>query len=341
MSISHKAFICGVSGLVLGDAERDFLEAERPWGLILFSRNLHDPEQILGLVAAFCDAVGSADAPVFIDQEGGRVQRLKPPLAPLYPPGRRYGEIFAADPEKGRRAAFLGARLIAGDLADLGITADCLPVLDVPVAGAHDVIGDRAYGTDPETVAALGRAAAEGLMSEGVLPVIKHIPGHGRGTADSHLSLPTVDTPLEDLAVHDFPPFKALAGLPVAMTAHMVYTALDPDNAATVSPRIVSDIIRGDLGFSGLLMSDDVSMKALGGTMTERCEALFAAGCDLALHCNGELDEMRAVAAASPVLEGAAKTRADRAMALVGKRIAGDPEAERAEFAELMADGTA
>ncbi|MCW2309203.1 beta-N-acetylhexosaminidase [Rhodobium gokarnense] len=341
MSVSEKAFICGVSGLVLSDAERRFLEDERPFGLILFARNLSDPEQILGLVAAFCDAVGSADAPVFIDQEGGRVQRLKPPLAPIYPPGRRYGEIFEADPEKGRRAAFLGARLIAGDLADLGITADCLPVLDVPVAGAHDVIGDRAYGTNPETVAALGRAAAEGLMSEGLLPVIKHIPGHGRGTADSHLSLPTVEASREDLAAHDFPPFRALADLPAAMTAHVVYTALDPDNAATVSKRIIAEIIRGELGFSGLLMSDDVSMKALGGTMTERCEALFAAGCDLALHCNGDLDEMRAVAAASPVLDGAAKARADRALALVGRRVAGDPAAERAEFMELMADGMA
>lgn len=335
--MASKAFICGCSGLSLTGDEQSFLADERPWGLILFQRNCGDPDQVRDLVASFRDIVAQADAPVLIDQEGGRVQRLKPPRWPAYPPGRRYGDLYARDGGQGRRAAWLGARLIAADLAALGINVDCLPLLDVPVAGAHDVIGDRAYGEDVETVSVLAREAADGLLAGGVLPVGKHIPGHGRAHVDSHLELPVVDTPAEELDRIDFEPFRRLADLPLAMTAHVVYESLDPAVPATCSPEVVARIIRGAIGFDGCLMSDDVSMQALSGTISERVAALFAAGCDLALHCNGKLDEMQAVADGSPELAGEAKRRADRAMRALQAPQPLDEDAARQEFAALMA----
>ena len=331
-----KALIVGVAGKTLSEDERRFFQNELPWGFILFARNIEAPEQIRELVAAMRDSVGRPEAPVFIDQEGGRVQRLRPPLAPNYPPAARFGELYRRDRAAGLRAAWLKSRLHAFDLLRYGITADCLPVLDVPVEGAHDVIGDRAYGREPDSVAALGRAVAEGLLSGGVLPVIKHIPGHGRAGADSHHDLPVVDTPLEELRRHDFAPFHALADMPMAMTAHVVYTALDAERPATTSPRIVSEIIRGEIGFDGLLMSDDVSMQALSGDFAARTDAIVAAGCDVVLHCNGRMEEMRAVADRTPPLSGKAVYRAEKALALLDRRDAVDEGAARNEFAQLM-----
>jgi beta-N-acetylhexosaminidase len=239
-----------------------------------------------------------------------------------YPAARRYGERYESDPLGAMRAARLTARLIADDLAAAGINVDCLPVLDVPSPGSHDVIGDRAYGKDPDIVAVLGRAAAEGLLAGGVLPVIKHIPGHGRAFADSHLALPVVEASRAELEQHDFAPFRALTDMPLAMTAHVVYAALDPDGPATTSKRVIEEIIRGHIRYDGLVMSDDLSMRALTGTFRERAEASFAAGCDVVLHCNGRMDEMMPIAEASPVLAGAALRRAESAL----QRIRHEPE---------------
>ncbi|HXQ48076.1 MAG TPA: beta-N-acetylhexosaminidase, partial [Caulobacteraceae bacterium] len=283
-----------------------------PWGFILFKRNVETPDQVRRLVDDLRRCVDRPDAPVLIDQEGGRVQRLKPPHWPAYPPGRAYGELA---PARRRELAWLGARLIAEDLCALGVTVDCLPVLDSPLPGASDVIGDRAYADEPQEIAALGRAAAEGLMAGGVLPVMKHIPGHGRATSDSHKRLPVVDAPLADLAARDFAPFRALADLPMAMTAHVVYRAIDPTSPATTSPVVIAEIIRGAIGFDGLLISDDLSMNALKGGLGERATAALAAGCDVALHCNGDATEAMAVAEASPPLAGKALARAQAALA--------------------------
>jgi beta-N-acetylhexosaminidase len=250
------------------------------------------------------------------------VQRMGPPHWPLYPSGRTYGRLYAQDPIAGREVTRLCARLIAQDLLDVGINADCLPVLDVPVKGAHDVIGDRAYDYHPQSVAILARAAAEGLLASGVLPVIKHIPGHGRAEADSHHHLPVVEVPRADLEANDFAPFRILADMPIAMTAHVVYTALDPIQPATTSSQVMSEIIRGFIGYDGLVMSDDLSMQALSGTLQERAEASFIAGCDMVLHCNGKMDEMRAIAEVTPWLRGEALRRANAAL----KRIQHAPE---------------
>jgi beta-N-acetylhexosaminidase len=317
-----RAFIAGCSGLELTPDETAFFRDAAPWGFILFKRNVDSPDQVRTLCAALRETVGRPDAPILIDQEGGRVQRMGPPHWPKYPPGSAYGRIHTNDPIVRRELARLGARLIAHDLLSVGINVDCLPVLDVPVPGAHDVIGDRAYARDPQTVAILGRAASEGLLAGGVLPVIKHIPGHGRAFADSHLSLPVVDTPRAELERHDFAPFRVLADMPLAMTAHVVYTALDPDHPATTSPKVIDSVIRGYIGYDGLVMSDDLSMQALSGSFRDRADASFAAGCDVVLHCNGRLEEMMPIAEASPNLEGAALRRAEAAL----QRIRHEPE---------------
>lgn len=333
-----SATIFGCSGLALEPAEKAFFRDAKPWGFILFKRNVRDPAQVRALCSELRESVGH-DAPILIDQEGGRVQRLREPHWPSYPPGRAYANP-ALPMEMRERAARLGARLIARDLAALGIDVDCLPVLDVPVPGAHDVIGDRAYGEDPALVARLGRAAAQGLLDEGVLPVAKHVPGHGRAGVDSHLSLPVVDASREALETRDFAPFRELADLPLAMTAHVVYTAIDPENCATHSRRVIEEIIRGHIGFDGLLMSDDVGMQALAGDFASRTRALFAAGCDLALHCSGIMEEMAAVASEAPVLSQAASQRSERALALRNHREADiDPVDARAELDALLAAG--
>jgi beta-N-acetylhexosaminidase len=329
-----RAFIAGVSGPTLTAEERAFLREAAPWGLILFTRNIDNPDQVRALTRDFRDAVGRADAPVLIDQEGGRVQRLGPPQWPAYPPGAAYGRLYDHNAAAGLAAARLGARLIAADLVALGIDVDCLPLADVPVPGADSVIGDRAYGETPDKVAAIANAVTEGLMQGGVLPVLKHIPGHGRATADSHHRLPVVATERAILEKTDFQAFRPLARLPLAMTAHVVFSAIDGE-PATTSATIIGQVIRDSIGFAGALMSDDISMGALSGTISERTRRAFTAGCDLVLHCNGCLDEMRAVATESPHLSGEGGRRA--AAALAARRPADDIDlmAARATFAEM------
>lgn len=317
-------------------AEREFIRGERPWGFILFKRNVETPDQVSALVEELRNCLGEADAPVLIDQEGGRVARLGPPHWPVYPPGAAFGVLYDLDPALGLQAARLSSRLIAADLIDLGITVDCLPLADVPVAGADAVIGNRAYGTEPAKVAAIARAVTRGLEQGGVLPVVKHIPGHGRATADSHFRLPTVDTPRDELERTDFAAFRPLADLPMAMTAHVVFSALDPAQPATTSATIIRQVIRGQIGFQGLLMSDDVSMNALAGSIAERTRAIVNAGCDMILHCNGKLDEMRDVARETPELTGEALQRASRALASRKPPEPLDRQAARAELDALL-----
>ena len=337
-----KAFITGVAGPTLSDAERDFLAAERPWGFILFKRNVEAPAQVTSLIEQLRDAVGLPDAPVLIDQEGGRVQRLSPPHWPVYPAGAVFSRLYDLDPGLGLKAARLSARLIADDLGQLGVTVDCLPLADVPIAGADAVIGDRAYGTEPAKVAAIARAVTEGLEEGGILPVLKHIPGHGRATADTHFRLPVVDTDKNELERTDFAAFRPLRDLPMAMTAHVVFSAFDPAHPATTSATMIERVIRGVIGFQGLLMSDDVSMNALAGSIAERTRAIVAAGCDMVLHCNGKLDEMRDVARETPQLSGLAKARADAALAARRPPKPLDRVKGRAELDALIAQaGTA
>lgn len=335
--MSTRAFITGVSGTELTAAEREFIRDQRPWGFILFKRNVATPAQVAALVAELRAVANAPDAPVLIDQEGGRVQRLGPPHWPVYPPGAVFATLYDNDSASGLTAARLSARLIAADLADLGITVDCLPLADVPVPGADAVIGNRAYGTEPGKVAAIARAVTEGLEQGGVLPVLKHIPGHGRATADTHFKLPTVDTPRSELERTDFAAFKPLAHLPMAMTAHVVFSAFDPAHPATTSATMIADVIRGAIGFQGLLMSDDVSMNALSGNIAERTRAIFAAGCDVALHCNGNIEEMREVAGQTPELSGRALERANAALAARKLPQSFDRAAARTELDALIA----
>jgi beta-N-acetylhexosaminidase len=311
-----SAFITGLAGLELTAREASVLRAVQPCGVILFARNVADPDQVRRLVEDARTAIDADDLLVLIDQEGGRVRRLRPPHWRELPAGAAYGEIYVEDPERALRMARLVARLTAADLRATGINTNCTPVLDVPVAGSHDIIGDRAYGRDPAQVAALGRAVAEGFMAGGVLPVIKHVPGHGRATADSHLALPVVDASRDELEATDFEPFRALAGLPAAMTAHVVFTAVDAGAAASVSKCVTDGIIRGSIGFGGLLMSDDLGMRALSGSVAERAAAVIAAGSDLALLCSGNLSETESVAAVVPKLDGPALARYRHACAV-------------------------
>ena len=334
--MSSRAFITGVSGLELSATERAFIRGERPWGFILFKRNVETPVQVSDLVGELRNCLGEVDAPVLIDQEGGRVARLAQPHWPVYPPGATFGALYDLDKALGLKAAHLSARLIAADLIDLGVTVDCLPLADVPVAGADAVIGNRAYGTEPAKVAAIARAVTEGLEQGGVLPVLKHIPGHGRATADSHFRLPTVDTGRDELDRTDFAAFQPLADLPMAMTAHVVFSALGPVHPATTSATIIRQVIRGVIGFQGLLMSDDVSMNALAGSIAERTRAILAAGCDMVLHCNGKLDEMRDVAREAPELSGKALERAARALASRKPPLPFDRQATRVELDALI-----
>jgi beta-N-acetylhexosaminidase len=334
--MTTRAFITGVSGTELDAAERAFIRAERPWGFILFKRNIEAPKQVTRLVEELRGELGEPDAPVLIDQEGGRVQRLGPPHWPAYPAGAVFGRLYDIDAALGRTAARLSARLIAADLSALGISVDCLPLADVPVQGADAVIGNRAYGTEPGKVANIARAVTEGLEQGGVLPVLKHIPGHGRATADTHFRLPVVDTPRAELERTDFAAFQPLADLPMAMTAHVVFSALDPAQPATTSATMISQVIRSVIGFQGLLMSDDVSMNALAGSIAERTRAIFAAGCDMVLHCNGKLDEMREVARETPELSGKALERARRALAYRKTPQAFDGLKVRAELDALI-----
>ncbi|HVH77672.1 MAG TPA: beta-N-acetylhexosaminidase [Stellaceae bacterium] len=329
-----RAAVFGCAGERLSEWEARFFAAADPLGFILFRRNCRSSGQVRELVAALRETVERADAPVLIDQEGGRVARLGPPNWRAYPAA---GHIAALPDPLAAEAARLGARLIADDLARLGVTVDCLPVLDLPAADADPVIGDRAYGSDPARAATLGEAAASGLLEGGVLPVIKHIPGHGRARVDSHLACPIVEALHEELSRGDFAPFRALAHMPWAMTAHIVYRALDPDMPATLSPRVIGDIIRGEIGFVGVLVSDDLSMQALGGGLGERAARALAAGCDLALHCNGNPAEMEAVVAATGPLSAAAAARLERGERLrTASRKPFDRAASEARFDALL-----
>jgi len=294
--------IFGCAGPTLSAAERDFFRAADPLGFILFARNCEAPDQVKALCADLRDAVGRDDAPVLIDQEGGRVARLRPPHWRKSPAAETFGRAFRTDSDKALEAARLNATLMGRELIELGIDVNCAPLLDLWFAGASDVIGDRAFSDDAAVVAKLGRAVAEGLISTGVLPVIKHLPGHGRASVDSHLSLPVVETPRGELAASDYAPFKALADLPLGMTAHIVFSDIDPDQPATTSATVIDEVIRGEIGFDGFLIGDDVSMEALAGTIEQRALACVAAGCDVALHCNGKLDEMQRIASVLPAL---------------------------------------
>ncbi|MGO4673771.1 beta-N-acetylhexosaminidase [Bosea sp. 2YAB26] len=335
--MKSRAFIAGCLGTSLTPDERAFFRDARPWGFIVFKRNTQTPEQTAALTAEMREAVGW-HAPILIDQEGGRVQRMGPPHWPAYPPAQAF--LGINDPVQQREIVRLSARLMAHDLKAVGIDVDCLPVLDVPVSGSHDVIGNRAYAHDPDMVARLGRAAAEGLLAGGVIPVVKHMPGHGRARADSHHDLPVVDASLEALRGHDFRPFRHLADMPMAMTAHVVFTALDQRHPATVSRRVVKEIMRGELGFDGLIMTDDISMKALSGSFAEKSRAAIRAGVDVVLHCHGIMEEMIAVAGAVPDMTGARARRA--AMALARIRHEPEPldvEAARARLTSALALG--
>ncbi|MFN3673293.1 MAG: beta-N-acetylhexosaminidase [Bosea sp. (in: a-proteobacteria)] len=334
--MTSRAFIAGCLGTSLTQDERAFFREASPWGFILFKRNTQEPAQVSALTAEMRDCVGW-HAPILIDQEGGRVQRMGPPHWPSYPPARAF--LGINDPVQQREIVRLSARLMAHDLKAVGIDVDCLPVLDVPVAGSHDVIGNRAYAHEPDQVARLGRAAAEGLMAGGVLPVVKHMPGHGRARADSHHDLPVVEATLDELRSQDFRPFRHLADMPMAMTAHVVFTALD-DRPATISRRVVQDIMRGELGYDGLIMTDDISMKALSGSFARKSRAAIRAGVDVVLHCHGVMDEMIAVAGAVPTMTGARARRAAMALA----RIRHEPEpldvaGARAQLASALASG--
>lgn len=331
------ACIMGLSGTELTPEERRFFSDTQPLGFILFRRNIETPEQVKALVVSLKSLVAH-EALILIDQEGGRVRRLRPPHWPDYPPASRFAEV-TNDPSEEREMVRLGARLMAHDLAELGINVDCAPVLDVPQPGAHDIIGDRAYGLTPQAVAVMGRACAEGLLAGGVLPVIKHIPGHGRAGADSHTDLPRVDTKFDELLKVDFYPFQVNADMPIAMTAHVLYRAIDKRNPATTSRKCLK-IVRDVIGFDGLLICDDLSMNALSGTLEKRARASLRAGCDVLLHCNGQMDQMKQIAQVTPKLKGEALRRAKAAM----RRILKTPEPldvtdARARFDVVMARG--
>ena len=338
--MSIKAFIAGCTGPHLSPEEIQFFEQEKPWGFILFARNIENREQVLNLTRQMRECVGRENAPILIDEEGGRVQRLRPPHWQTNPPGKILGDLFQLDKQQGCRAAFLQGRLIAHDLNEIGVNVDCLPVLDVPVAGAHDAIGDRAYSLDPDVVAQIGRCVVVGLLAGGVLPIVKHMPGHGRAFGDSHHELPKVNASLTELLATDFKPFTALNDVKMAMTGHIVFEAIDSEFPATTSPVMIDDIIRGKIGFGGLLMSDDVSMNALSGDYRERTQSIFAAGCDIVLHCNGLMEQMCAVAAATPELSGIASERAIAALSQLTPAMDADIAALRREFEELTAKVT-
>lgn len=326
-----KSFICGIESHVLSSVERAFLEREQPYGVILFARNVLNPAQLRALVTSIKQALAHPFANILIDQEGGRVARLRPPHWRAYPPA-----LTLAKQTDAARAIYVNARMIAQELRYLGITTDCAPMADVLAPECHDIIGDRAFGDTAEAVAKLARAQAQGLMDGGILPVLKHIPGHGRATCDSHEDLPVVSAPLAELEATDFPPFRALKDLPMAMTAHIIYNALDAKNCATVSPTVIR-FIRESIGFDGLLMSDDLSMKALTGSYEERAEKTLAAGCDLVLHCNGKMDEMTAVASRAFPLSGEALRRAEAVLSALPAGLPTDDESLLVEWQRFLA----
>lgn len=338
--------ILGLGGTRLNANERAFFAEADPLGFILFARNVETPDQVRQLVRSLRELVGRPEAPVLIDQEGGRVARLRPPRWRLPPSAGALGELFRLDPDAGLRAGRLNARLIGAELFGLGITVDCAPVLDVLTGGSDSVMGDRAFSSDPAAVTALGGAFCDGLLAAGVLPVIKHIPGLGRGESDSHFSLPRVAAGIDELAARDLVPFAALAQRtprPWAMTTHVAFEALDPGTPATVSAAVIGRLVRGKIGFDGVIVSDDLSMKALSGPMSARARAARAAGCDIVLHCNGEVEEMAAVAEEAGLLSPETAARLEASLGAVPAPEPFDPGAAERELGALLApiDGTA
>lgn len=330
MNSGPRAVVFGCAGLELCAQERRFFAASQPWGAILFARNIETPDQLRALTSDLRDAVGR-DLPILIDQEGGRVQRMRPPHWREWLPALDQG-VMARDPV---RAMALRGRLLAAELRDVGIDVNCAPLADIAGAQTHAVLRNRCYGETLREVVARARAMADGLLAGGVLPVLKHIPGHGRATLDSHLDLPVVDASADDLAATDFAAFSALRDLPLGMTAHLVFRALDPAGPATTSPRMIR-MIREEIGFAGLLLTDDISMQALRGAVTERAQAALAAGCDLVLHCNGDMTEMEALADICPPLAGIS---AQRSVAALAARRGPDPVdlgALEAEYRALL-----
>ena len=336
-----KALIVGVAGTRLGAKELTFLRETNPLGFILFARNVASPDQVRALTTEMRNAVGRADAPVLIDQEGGRVARLRAPQWRAAPPAAVFGKIYRLNAELGLKATRLNAQMIGNELIALGINVDCAPVADVPVEGADPIIGDRAFATEPGPVGMLAGAFCDGLSAVGILPVIKHIPGHGRAGVDSHEALPRVNVSRAELSVRDFAPFKALARRrdpePWAMTAHVIYDCCDPDRPATQSRTVIDNIIRGEIGFDGIVLSDDLSMGALTGTYDERARSALAAGCDLVLHCNGKLEEMIPVAAGCGELTATAERRLARSLGALGTPDPIDAEAAKTELAKILA----
>ncbi len=313
-----SAVIFGCEGTVLSDWERDFFAESNPFGFILFKRNCDTPEQLRHLTYDLREAIGREDAPILVDQEGGRVTRLKPPHWRAAPAPGRLGKLIEEDPALAEEAVRLNTQLLSAEVMNVGLNVNCVPSLDLAFPGAHDVIGDRAFAAEPEAAAKLGKVCIDACLSAGVIPVIKHMPGHGRAMVDSHLSLPVVDATLEELKASDFEPFRLRSDAPWAMTGHVVYTAVDPDHPATASSMVVKDIIRDYIGFEGLLLTDDLSMEALDGDLGQRTAAAMAAGCDIALHCNGKADEMQAVAANSRIISEEARDRAAAASKRLG-----------------------
>jgi beta-N-acetylhexosaminidase len=333
-----RAFMIGVSGVMLTNEEKDFIHASKPAGLILFARNISTSEQLRKLIGSFHETVNEPDALVLIDQEGGRVQRLRPPLAPNYPSAEVIGDIYKKKIEKGVRSAWLAGRLIADDLCKHGIDVDCDPVLDLRLPGAHDVIGNRSYGDNVATVVALASAKMDGLTAGGILPVIKHVPGHGRAHADSHLELPHVEAGHDELSKSDFATFKALNTAPFGMTAHVVYEDIDRVAPATTSKKLVQEVIRGEIGFDGALMTDDLGMKALSGSFADRAKSSLEAGCDIVLHCSGIMEEMRDVAGAVPELSGKSLARFETALKMRRKPEALNRREAETELKSLLAE---
>lgn len=333
--LSIQSTIFGLSGPRLTSSEKAFFRDANPWAFILFARNIETPDQVRRLTKDLRDTVGR-DCMIFVDQEGGRVRRLRPPQWPDYVSYEVLARGYKDNKRSRRRAVWLHHRLMAHDLRAIGINADCAPVLDLPTEDADPIISDRAFGDNTDIIIDLANAAMAGLMSGGVAPVIKHIPGHGRATVDSHKALPRIETDLETLNQSDFLPFKALADAPMAMTAHAVFKAVDPLRPVTLSGLGIKRLIREHIGFEGLLMSDDLDMKALSGDLTQLTEQALAAGCDVALQCSGALPSMVAVAKGAQALSGASLERAGLAdhCGKIVKEF--DVEAGRAEYERLV-----
>lgn len=331
------AVVFGCAGEVLTTAERDLFRNADPLGFILFARNIGTPDQVRRLTDDLRAAVGRNDAIIMIDQEGGRVRRLRPPHWSDYPAMRPFGDKAVTDADEAAVCVELNYRLIAGDLVALGIDVNCAPVLDLPAPDGHEIIGDRAFSDDPAIISRLGQAVCDGLAGGGVMPVIKHIPGHGRANADSHQELPRVDTALDILTATDFAPFRALCDAPAAMTAHIVYEAIDPENPGSSSANVVQGIIRDAIGFNGLLFSDDVCMKALSGPLERRVTAVLEAGCDVALHCDGDFDDMVAIAENCPALRADSANRLNAARPGPGDSHAFDRDAAKRRISAFLA----